>query len=105
MELAPPSIRTVSVGVAYHVGALVSSASATIEATIGERFPLPPTKSGVKRYEYGKVMCIFLGCVSIRHCLFFFFAICWGGTQELITDAGLRLQHHSHRRWTRKARA
>ncbi|KAF2102784.1 MFS general substrate transporter [Rhizodiscina lignyota] len=63
MELAPSSIRTFAVGVAYHIGALVSSASATIEATIGEQFPLPPSKEGVKRYEYGIVMCIFLGCV------------------------------------------
>jgi len=63
MELAPPSIRTFGVGVAYHIGTLVSSASATIEATLGERFPLPPTSKGVARFNYGIVMCIFLGCV------------------------------------------
>lgn len=64
MELSPPAIRTFAVGTAYHIGALISSASATIEATIGERFPLPPTEEGTKRYKYGLVMCIFLGCVS-----------------------------------------
>lgn len=64
MELSPPSIRTFAVGTAYHIGALISSASATIEATIGERFKLPPSKEGTPRYNYGIVMCIFLGCVS-----------------------------------------
>ena len=66
MELSPPSFRTFVVGTAYQLGNLVSSASSTIEATIGERFPLPPkvTDEGtVKRYQYGKVICIFMGCV------------------------------------------
>lgn len=43
----------------YQLGNLVSSASSTIEATIGERFPLPPLiEDGeeIPRYEYGKVM-------------------------------------------------
>ncbi|KAL5340356.1 major facilitator superfamily domain-containing protein [Aspergillus crustosus] len=63
MELSPGSIRTFTVGTAYQLGNLVSSASSTIESTIGERFPLPATETGVKRYEYGKVICIFMGCV------------------------------------------
>lgn len=67
MELSPGSLRTFVVGTSYQLGNLVSSASSTIEATIGERFPLPPliAKDGkeTKRYAYGKVICIFLGCV------------------------------------------
>lgn len=66
MELSPGSLRTFVVGTSYQLGNLVSSASSTIEATIGERFPLAPLERGgkkVKRYEYGKVICIFLGCV------------------------------------------
>ncbi|KAL6801740.1 major facilitator superfamily domain-containing protein [Trichoderma sp. SZMC 28012] len=63
MELSPGAFRTFVVGTAYQLGNLVSSASSTIEATIGERFPLPPTASGTKRYDYGKVICIFMGCV------------------------------------------
>ncbi|EKV11950.1 Sugar transporter family protein [Penicillium digitatum PHI26] len=63
MELSPGSIRTFAVGTAYQLGNLVSSASSTIESTIGERFPLPPTKEAAHRYEYGKVICIFMGCV------------------------------------------
>ncbi|KAJ5577688.1 Major facilitator superfamily domain general substrate transporter [Penicillium hispanicum] len=63
MELSPGPIRTFAVGTAYQLGNLVSSASSTIESTIGERFPLPPSKAAAHRYEYGKVICIFMGCV------------------------------------------
>ena len=65
MELSPGSFRTFVVGTSYQLGNLVSSASSTIEARIGERFPLPPVeKDGkmIKRYEYGTVIAIFMGC-------------------------------------------
>lgn len=62
MELSPGAFRTFVVGTSYQLGNLVSSASSTIESTIGERFPLTP-KDGTKRYDYGKVICIFMGCV------------------------------------------
>lgn len=62
MELSPGSFRTFVVGTSYQLGNLASSASATIESTLGSRFPLPP-KGKTPRYEYGKVMCIFMGCV------------------------------------------
>jgi len=61
-ELSPGSFRTFVVGTAYQLGNLVSSASSTIESTIGERFPLPPIK-GVAREKYGLVIAIFMGCV------------------------------------------
>lgn len=64
MELSPGSFRTFVVGTSYQLGNLVSSASSTIETTIGERFPLPPIK-GVARYQYGKVICIFMACVYV----------------------------------------
>ncbi|OCL05513.1 sugar transporter family protein [Glonium stellatum] len=64
MELSPGSFRTFVVGTSYQLGNLVSSASSTIEATIGERFPLPP-KGKTSRYAYGKVICIFMGCVYL----------------------------------------
>ena len=68
MELSPGSFRTFVVGTSYQLGNLASSASSTIESTIGSRFPLPPlvdAKTGktTKRYNYGKVICIFMGCV------------------------------------------
>jgi MFS transporter, SHS family, lactate transporter len=50
------------VGTSYQLGNLASSASATIEAKLGERFPLPPVK-GQSVYDYGKAMCIFAGAV------------------------------------------
>ncbi|KAK5742007.1 hypothetical protein LTR17_003515 [Elasticomyces elasticus] len=56
VELSPPVLRTFIYGVSYQLGNLASSASSTIEATIGERFPLAPTPKGVKRYDYGKVI-------------------------------------------------
>jgi len=62
MELSPGSFRTFVVGTSYQLGNLASSASSTIEATLGARFPLAP-KGKTKRYNYGLVMCIFMGCV------------------------------------------
>ncbi|GMM38324.1 hypothetical protein DASC09_056630 [Saccharomycopsis crataegensis] len=64
-ELSPPEFRSFVGGLAYQLGNLVSSASSTIEATIGERFPIYDAdgqkKEGV--YNYSKVMAIFMGCV------------------------------------------
>ncbi|KAI9875806.1 MAG: hypothetical protein M1830_007962 [Pleopsidium flavum] len=62
MELSPGSFRTFVVGTTYQLGNLISSASSTIESRIGERYPLPP-KGKTKRYQYGIVICIFMGCV------------------------------------------
>lgn len=64
MELSPPGFRTFVVGVSYQLGNLVSSASSTIEARLGENFPLPPLGK-TKRYDYGKVICIFMACVFV----------------------------------------
>lgn len=64
MELSPGSFRTFVVGTSYQLGNLASSASSTIESTIGERFPLP-AKGKTSRYQYGKVICIFMGCVYV----------------------------------------
>ncbi|KAG8673345.1 hypothetical protein FPOAC1_006657 [Fusarium poae] len=63
MELSPGAFRTFVVGTSYQLGNLVSSASSTIEARIGERFPLPDNAEGQSRYDYGKVICIFMACV------------------------------------------
>ncbi len=71
MELSPGSFRTFIVGTSYQLGNLVSSASSTIEAKIGEQFPLPP-KGKTLRYQYGLVICIFLGCVYAVSSLYHF---------------------------------
>lgn len=62
-ELAPPDYRTFVVGLSYQLGNLCSSASSTIETTIGERFPIV-APNGEDTFDYGKVMAIFLGCVT-----------------------------------------
>lgn len=62
MELSPAEIRSIVVGTAYQLGTLASSGSATIQSEVGENyFPLPPSASGQKRYDYGLVICVFLG--------------------------------------------
>ncbi|KAK8929732.1 Carboxylic acid transporter [Metarhizium anisopliae] len=62
MELSPADIRSIVVGTAYQLGTMASSGSATIQSEIGERyFPLPPGPSGQQRYDYGIVICVFLG--------------------------------------------
>ncbi|KAK5938476.1 Carboxylic acid transporter [Knufia obscura] len=62
LELSPGSLRTFAVGTAYQLGNLASSASSTIEARLGEEFPLEPSAAGVHRYNYGRVVCIFTAC-------------------------------------------
>jgi len=56
LELSPEHLRAFVIGTTYQLGNLVSSASSTIESTIGERFPLPTAANGASRYDYGKVM-------------------------------------------------
>lgn len=56
IELSPPALRSLTVGLTYQLGNLASSASSTIESTIGERFPLPPGPTGAERFDYGKVI-------------------------------------------------
>lgn len=48
--------------IAYQLGNLASSASSTIEAQIGTRFPLNNDPSS-DAYDYGKVVGIFCGAV------------------------------------------
>jgi len=55
MELSPGSFRTFVVGTSYQLGNLASSASSTIESTLGARFPLEPlinAKTGAKTARY-----------------------------------------------------
>ncbi|KAI5928127.1 carboxylic acid transporter [Camillea tinctor] len=59
-ELSPPALRATAVGVTYQLGNLASSAAATIQAVLAERYPLPP-RNGVQRYDYGMVIGIFVG--------------------------------------------
>lgn len=60
-ELVPSSHRTFAAGLAYQLGNLASSASSTIEAELGARFPISGAVAGT--YNYANVMAIFVGCV------------------------------------------
>lgn len=61
-ELSHPEFRSFIVGISYQLGNLASSASSTIESTIGSKFPIT-NAAGDVIYNYGKVMAIFMGCV------------------------------------------
>lgn len=63
-ELVNASHRSFLSGLVYQLGNLTSSASSTIEATLGEKFPLQ-NAAGEASYNYGKVMAIFCGAVFI----------------------------------------
>lgn len=71
-ELSPPALRSSLVGLAYQLGNLASAASSTIEAKIGERFPLSDAQGNIRPgvYDYSLVMAILMGCV------FFFVLVC-----------------------------
>ncbi|KAI6834678.1 sugar transporter family protein, partial [Hortaea werneckii] len=72
IEMSPPALRSLIMGLTYQLGNLASSASATIQAVIGERFPLPPGPDGDERFDYGRVIGIFCGAVW-AYILFFLF--------------------------------
>ncbi|CAF2174609.1 unnamed protein product [Rotaria magnacalcarata] len=67
IELAPDEFRSFVVGTAYQLGNLISSASSTIEASLGQRFPLESDSetTAIHRFDYGKVMAIFLACTYV----------------------------------------
>ncbi|KAK6459673.1 major facilitator superfamily domain-containing protein [Scheffersomyces xylosifermentans] len=60
LELVNATHRAFLSGVVYQLGNLASSAASTIEARLGERFPVDG-QPGI--YDYGKVMTIFCGAV------------------------------------------
>ncbi|KAJ5573026.1 hypothetical protein N7450_010010 [Penicillium hetheringtonii] len=93
LELSPVALRSLMVGLTYQLGNLGSSASATIQSIIGERYPLPAGPGGKKRFNYGKVIAIFMGAVW-AFILFFLF---WGPEmseeeRQEEAEAALRLE-------------
>lgn len=60
LELSPQAIRSLIVGLAYQLGNLAASATPTIQAIIGQNFPLPPAKNGMERTDYSIVIAIFM---------------------------------------------
>lgn len=74
LELSPIALRTFMIGLPFQLGNLASSASATIQSVIGERYPLPPGPDGRKRFDYGRVIAIFMGAAWA----YMFFFLFWG---------------------------
>lgn len=71
-ELSPAQFKALVTGTSYQLGNLCSSASSTIEATIGESFPLHGSgNSGT--YNYAKTMSIFMGSVFAYIIIVIFF--------------------------------
>jgi SHS family lactate transporter-like MFS transporter len=103
MELSPGSFRTFVVGTSYQLGNLVSSASSTIEATIGERFPLPP-RGTTKRYDYGKVVSFeeFMIGARIKANVFLSrFAFSWHASTSTSLSSPLSAPSTKAARWLR----
>lgn len=71
MELVNKDNRVFLSGIVYQLGNLASSASSTIEAQLGTKFPLKGGASDA--YDYGKVMGIFCGCVYAAMIIVIFF--------------------------------
>jgi SHS family lactate transporter-like MFS transporter len=66
------------VGLTYQLGNLGSSASATIQSIIGERFPLPPGPDGKPRFNYDKVIAIFSCDIAGEVWAFILYFLFWG---------------------------
>lgn len=62
MELVNATHRTFLSGLVYQLGNLISSASSTIEASIGTQFPIH-IEGVAHAYDYGLVMAIFCGAI------------------------------------------
>ncbi|ORX44781.1 MFS general substrate transporter [Hesseltinella vesiculosa] len=61
-EISPPAFRGLLPGLAYQLGNLVSAASAQIEATISEHYPVT-SPTGKQVNDYALTQAIFMGCV------------------------------------------
>jgi SHS family lactate transporter-like MFS transporter len=74
IELSSVALRSLMVRLTYQLGDLRSSASATIQFIIGERYPLPPGLNGKARLNDGNFIASFMDAVR-AFTLFFLF---WG---------------------------
>ncbi|KAG2123834.1 carboxylic acid transporter protein [Suillus clintonianus] len=65
-EMSPPAFRATFPGVAYQLGNMISSASATIESTGGDHLKTTIMKNGVLTVvqDYATVQAIFIGVVA-----------------------------------------
>jgi len=67
--LSPPAWKTFVIGTSYQLGNLISAASNTIEAKIGERYPLEE-QNGLPVYDYRPVIAILGACAFVYVIIF-----------------------------------
>ncbi|KAJ2665653.1 Carboxylic acid transporter [Coemansia sp. RSA 1200] len=66
-EISPADFRATFPGLAYQLGNLVAASASQIEATMGEKNPLPELRDGKTVPDYGRVQGILIG--SIYSCV------------------------------------
>ncbi|KAJ2156994.1 Carboxylic acid transporter [Coemansia sp. RSA 552] len=62
-EISPPDFRATFPGLAYQLGNLISASASQIEATMGEKDPLPEKRDGETIPNYGRVQGILIGII------------------------------------------
>ncbi|KAI9504688.1 carboxylic acid transporter [Coemansia spiralis] len=62
-EISPEQFRATFPGLAYQLGNLIAASASQIEATMGEKNPLPELRDGQKIPDYGKVQGMLIGIV------------------------------------------
>ncbi|KAJ2833330.1 Carboxylic acid transporter [Coemansia furcata] len=62
-EISPEGFRATFPGLSYQLGNLVSASASQIEATMGERNPLPELRDGDQVPNYGRVQGILIGVI------------------------------------------
>ncbi|KAJ2000150.1 Carboxylic acid transporter [Coemansia thaxteri] len=62
-EISPEGFRATFPGLAYQLGNLISASASQIEATMGEKNPLPELRDGDKVPDYARVQGILIGAI------------------------------------------
>ncbi|KAJ1664558.1 Carboxylic acid transporter [Coemansia sp. RSA 1813] len=62
-EISPSQFRATFPGLAYQLGNLIAASASQIEATMGEKNPLPELRNGKKIPDYGRVQGILIGII------------------------------------------
>ncbi|KAJ2382720.1 Carboxylic acid transporter [Coemansia sp. RSA 2603] len=62
-EISPEGFRTTFPGLSYQLGNLIAASASQIEATMGEKNPLPDLRDGKEVPNYGRVQGILIGII------------------------------------------
>ncbi|KAJ5594107.1 uncharacterized protein N7459_000315 [Penicillium hispanicum] len=92
LGLSAIALRSFMVGLTYQLGNPATSASATSQSIIGERYPLSPGPGEKKSFDYGKVIAIFMGAVWAFIVFFLFWGSKMSQEERDEAEAALRLE-------------